>query len=121
MKMKNKAIDQHNVLMALNYVQEEFEASFGAVQECVHKTAVDRGQWEEVISVNDVISHIHAEVSEMYTEIMKGNDDAALTECADIVLMCMSLAEEKKWDLAEAIITKAKYNVTRDDEKPAIR
>ena len=111
--MKKGVKEISNVELELMHVEELFEHYFKIVQECVHQTAEDKGQWDEVVSVNEVISHIHAEVSELYTELSRGNDEAARTECADVILMCMSLAEQKKWDLGEAVIEKAKYNLVR--------
>ena len=121
MKMKDLAIDQHNILVDLNQAQDDFEALFGAVQECVHQTAVNKGQWRGV-KAKDVLLHVHSEVSELWREIEAETQESETIsgfskreeEAADIVLMIMSLSEQVLWRLGEAIVAKAKYNLKRE-------
>ena len=117
---EKKAVSKiSNVELALMHCEELFEIYFKTVQECVHQTAEDKGQWEGAMP-SDVLLHIHDEVSELWKEI--GNVDLSESipdfskreeEAADGVLMYMSLAEELGLDLAGAIVAKAKYNLTR--------
>jgi len=110
------------VELTLMHVEELFEMYFGKVQECVHQTAEDKGQWDEVVSVNEVIAHLHCEASELYKAINNGEMPSRNIpgfshreeEAADVNLLLMSISEQLGWNLAGAIVAKAKYNIARD-------
>ena len=109
-------------LTAINYSADDFEVAFENIQQAVHKTAEEKGQWKDIVSIHDVVAHIHCEVSELFKAI--NNGDAIShnippfkhreEEAADVILLLMSLAEQLEWDLGGAIIEKAKYNINRD-------
>jgi len=111
-----------NVELELMRVEELFEIYFKTVQECAHQTAEDKGQWADVVSIHDVIAHVHCEVSELFKAINNGGLVSRNIPCfthreeeaADVILLIMSMAEQLDWDLAGAIVAKAKYNLTRD-------
>ena len=101
---------------------EHFERGFNAVQEFVHKTATEQGLWRDIVSIHDVVAHVHCEVSELFKAIQNGCEVSRnippfshrAEEAADIVLLLMSMSKELEWDLAGAIVAKAKFNVTRE-------
>lgn len=113
-----------NILRSLMYGQEDFESAFDDVQECVYQTAVLKGQWKDK-TYSEVMLHVYSEVAELWAEIDACNGDSETIpgyskreeEAADVVLMIMSLAKRVDWRLGEAIVAKAKYNLTRERNK----
>lgn len=128
--MKDVAIDQMNeqkadgstkVLISLMHTEEDFESSFGDVQRCVHQNAIDHGWWEGERNDGELISLIHAELSECLEALREGNPESekipgfchAVEELADAVIRIMDMDEARGWGLAGAIIAKGKYNIGR--------
>jgi hypothetical protein len=78
------------------------------------KTGVDRNIGEE-------LALIHSEVSEALEGMRAGNPPSskipefskAEAECADAVIRLMDTCHARGWRLAEAIIAKHEYNLTR--------
>lgn len=100
-----------------------------------HRVSVKCGWWHDPetgkkISRNrgEMLSLIHAEVSEALEGFRKDNMDEHLphrksseVELADAVIRIFDLAESEGYDLGGAILEKLAYNCTRDDHKPEVR
>lgn len=87
----------------------------------VHRIATQKGFWEGERNDGELIALIHSELSEALEAIrndIKVSDhipefSGLEEELADAIIRIMDLAEARKLNVAEAIIAKIKYNVTR--------
>lgn len=95
-----------------------FMREWGMMQSHVHRTACDRGWWDEQRSIGTLIALLHSELSEALEAARCGNqpDDhipeysGLEAEMADVVIRIMDLAQAEGLDVAGAIIAKARYN-----------
>jgi len=103
--------------------QAQFIESFNEVAYRVVQNAFDKGFREHGAerNIGEELCLIHSEVSEALEGIRRGNptDDkisqfsSAEAELADAVIRAMDTAYARGWRLAEAIIAKHEYNLTR--------
>jgi NTP pyrophosphatase (non-canonical NTP hydrolase) len=110
------------------YFDADFLESWHAVQEEVHKTARDKGWYEEITEQPDVaqdamrIALMHEELSEALQGLRKDNpaDDKIPTfssieaELADVVIRIMDFAEFRGHRVVEAILAKKEMNKGRE-------
>lgn len=94
---------------------------FSAVSTLVHNTAKEKGWWDSKRSDGECLALIHGEVSETLEALRSGNPKSehipeftgAEEELADVIIRIMDFAHAKKYNVAEAIITKMAFNQTR--------
>lgn len=102
-------------------LQDTFRIAFDMVQQAAHKTAVDKGWWEDDKGDGVAIANMHGELSEAWEWIRKGNPDSdhipefsgVEEEFADVIIRIMDTAEKRGYRVAEAVIAKMEYNPTR--------
>lgn len=104
-------------------IEEDFIASLAMLQAEVHQCNIDHGFWTPPASTEDgtKIALIHAELSEAIEAIRDGDLpdkhlphlNSVVVEMADAVIRCMDFCERHGYPLGQAIVEKAKYNITR--------
>ena len=103
-----------------------FVLLFNSIQKDVHINSINHGFWTPPASVEDgtKLALIHAEVSEALEAIRDGDPpdkhlpefNSVVVEMADVVIRVMDFCEHHNFPLGQAIIEKAKYNVTRPNK-----
>lgn len=97
-----------------------FIKEFETVSILVYNNAVRKGWWEKRNELS-IIANLHAEVSECFEAIVRKNPkdehcpefSSVEVELADIILRIMDEAQGNNYRVAEALIEKMKYNLTR--------
>ncbi len=98
-----------------------FRASFDELASIHHQHMVLKGFWDSPRTDAELIVQIHGEVSEIWDALRHGNpsDDkiqkfsGAEAEAADTILRLMDAADQRGWRVAEALVAKMQYNLSR--------
>lgn len=101
---------------------QNFIVSVSRISEEIHKTAKEKGWWDEERNNGEMIALMHSELSEALEGLRHGNPpsdhipefSAAEEELADCVIRIMDMAEARRWDLAQAILAKMAFNKNRE-------
>lgn len=106
----------------LQRVEQEFVVSTKRTMEVIHALAVSKGWWEDGDrNFGELIALIHSEASEALEAWRHGNPqsdkipafDGITEELADIIIRIFDTADRYEMPLAEAIVAKTKFNMTR--------
>lgn len=86
----------------------------------VHITALDHGWWDGERNNGEAIALMHSELSEALEGLRKEKLDDHLplrksveVELADCIIRIMDLSYARGWDVAGALVEKARYNKGR--------
>ena len=105
----------------MNGLEIDFLIAFRSTMDAVHGNAKAHGWHDEPVDPVTALALIHCEVSEAVEGLRHGNPpsehipefSAVEEELADVIIRCMDLAGAKGYRLAEAIVAKHRFNVTR--------
>ncbi len=108
-------------IAATTKLNSTFEYAFGEIAKIHHQHMVIKGFWDSPRSDSDLCAHFHDEISEIHDACRHGNpaDDkipsfsGAEAECADVILRIMDAADQRGWRVAEALVAKMQYNLSR--------
>lgn len=100
---------------------KEFVDSFNEVAKECHQNSVNHGFWEGEQNSGEKIALMHSELSEALEAIREGNpSDKKLpeftgveTELADAIIRIMDFSVRNNFRVAEALIAKHNYNLSR--------
>jgi NTP pyrophosphatase (non-canonical NTP hydrolase) len=105
------------------YNSQPFVDEIRELSKKIHANAVEHGFWEspEVSNFGLKIALIHSEVSEALEAHREGNSPSPTLpqfswteeELADAMIRILDLAENKGFDLGNAILSKHNFNCTR--------
>ncbi|MDC6267739.1 MazG nucleotide pyrophosphohydrolase domain-containing protein [Lysinibacillus fusiformis] len=78
-----------------------------------HKTAIQKGWYDEQRETGTILALVHSEVSEALEADRKGESQKFQEELADVCIRVFDLAGSKGIDLESIIMAKMAYNKTR--------
>ncbi len=98
-----------------------FVKEFNKLSNEINKNAINHGWWEGERNEGELIALMHSELSEALEALRYGNlpdnhipeFNGVEAEFADVIIRIMDVAAAKGYRVAEAIIAKHKYNLTR--------
>lgn len=98
-----------------------FATSFSTLSDEVHRTAIEKGFWENTVSTGEFIALTHSELSEALEAARKGNPtdkhlpeyDSLTVELADVVIRIMDYSAAMCLNVGGAIVAKSEFNKTR--------
>ena len=99
-----------------------FEKEFNTIASLVNNNSKVRGWWDKKREDKDFLLLCHAELTDAARSLANGNQpdkccpefSSFEIELVDIILRIMDLSVGKKYRIAEAIIAKMTFNLTRD-------
>lgn len=92
------------------------------LKKIIHQNAVDHGWWDEERSIPEIIALCHSELSEALEAYRNkepmvwsndGKPDGIAVEMADCIIRILDWFGKEEIDVAETIMIKHMYNVTR--------
>ena len=91
------------------------------MQELIHKTAIDKGWWDEPRQAPECICLMHSELSEALEGYRLGNPMSEKIapfsqieeELADVIIRILDYAEANSFEIEKALRAKMAYNETR--------
>ncbi len=95
------------------------------IAKMIHKLAIEKGWWEHDRNIGEILSNIHAEVSEAWEEYRSGKSiecyfcdeygkpEGFFVELADVIIRILDLCAKHDVDIEQIILEKHEYNKTR--------
>jgi NTP pyrophosphatase (non-canonical NTP hydrolase) len=101
--------------------QAKFKHAIYHMQQICHDISKDKGFWDEERNFGEAVALMHSELSEALEAARKGNPESVKIpgfshveeELADLMIRVMDWAGGKNLRIADAILAKLEYNITR--------
>ena len=98
-----------------------FERVINEIASECHKTAMEKGWWEEKRNFGEMISLCHSELSELLEAIREGNKESknipgvscAEEEIADTIIRLLDMSQGSMFNIGKALVAKMAFNKTR--------
>ena len=107
-------------LESLGSVSSNYGA-FAQIQAAIHKTAIEKGWWDEPRGAPECLCLMHSELSEALEAYRLGNPMSKKIapfsqieeELADVIIRILDYAEHHSFEIEKALVAKMAYNTTR--------